>query len=284
VKTKNEFCNRMQVVFCCLYYRCHHYSEAMIQALIEELNPQAVRMTSNDTKRIWQSFQVLQTEIVARHMQLATFFVKHTERGQLYAQDATRRRGNKSKIPHLSSAEILEALQLSSGALRLLWMPIVPVVTGEWAVSTTTDGADLENYAAYFRNFTGGFVGIIARLYSSQKEQISTSIQVGFFSANSHLKVDREWSNWNLGSSEVQLYWNGTSLSESDRGKFNTYIAEISTIVGSSLEREDDGILADDRDSDAVRISSDLVEEANEVIARRMDFDAEFRETGGVRM
>jgi hypothetical protein len=38
VKTMNEFYNRMQVVFCCLYYRCHHYSEGMMQALIEELN------------------------------------------------------------------------------------------------------------------------------------------------------------------------------------------------------------------------------------------------------
>jgi hypothetical protein len=120
----------------------------------------------------------------------------------LYVQDATRHCG-KSKIPHLSSAEILKVLQLLSGALRLLWIPIVPIVTGEWAVSTTTDGADLGNYAAYFRNFTGGFVGIIARLYSSQKEQISTSIQVGFFSANSHPKVDCEWPNWNLRSSEI---------------------------------------------------------------------------------
>jgi hypothetical protein len=163
-------------------------------------------------------------------------------------------------------------------------MPIVPVVTGEWAVSTTTDGADLGNYAAYFRNFTGGFVGIMARLYSNQKEQISTSIQLGFFSANSHPKVDREWPNWNLGSSEVQLYRNGVFLSERDREKFNTYIARISTIAGSNPEHEDGGILADDGDSDADRISSDLVEEAKEVTARPMDFDAEFCETGGIGM
>lgn len=108
------------VVFRCLYYRCKRYSEEMKQALIDELIPQVFRLTSHDTKGIGQRFQTLQTEIATRHMQLATLFVKQTERGQVYTQEATRLRGSGSGIPQLGPEEILEALQLTSGALRLL--------------------------------------------------------------------------------------------------------------------------------------------------------------------
>lgn len=254
-----------------------------MQALIAELKPQVVRLTSRDAKEIGRRFQTLQTEIAACHMQLATFFVKHTERGQVYMQEAARHRGNKRKIPQLSSEEILEALQLSSGALRLLWMPIVPVVTGEWALSAATDGSDLGNCAAYFRTFTGDFLGVIARLYTDQKEQISTSAQVAFLADHSHPKVDREWPNWNLESSEVKLYQNGVFLSERDRRKFNTYITQISTIAGTNPEHEEDGNLADDGDNDGGgRISSMLGEGPKEITARPMELGSEFRETGGI--
>jgi len=63
-----------------------------MQALIEELNPRVFRLTIHDTKEIGKRFQILQAEIAARHMQLATFFVKRTERGQAYTQEATRSR------------------------------------------------------------------------------------------------------------------------------------------------------------------------------------------------
>jgi hypothetical protein len=284
VKTKNEFYNRMQVVFCCLYYRCHYYSEEMIQALIEELNPQVIRLTTHDTKEIGKRFQILQTEIATRHMQLATFFVKRTERGQAYTEEATRSRGNKIKIPQLSSNEILEVLQLTSGALRLLWMPIVPIVTGEWTVSAGTGGSDLGDYAAYFRTFTGNFVGIIARLYTDRMAQFSTSAQVTFFSANSHPKVDREWPNWNLETSAVKLYQNGVFLTERDRQRFSAYIAQISVIAGTTPEREHDRNLAGENDNDGGRIFSALNEEAEEITGRPMEFGSEFCETGGIGM
>jgi hypothetical protein len=164
-------------------------------------------------------------------------------------------------------------------------MPIVPVVTGEWALSAATDGSDLGNCAAYFRTFTGDFLGVIARLYTDQKEQISTSAQVAFLADHSHPKVDREWPNWNLESSEVKLYQNGVFLSERDRRKFNTYITQISTIAGTNPEHEEDGNLADDGDNDGGgRISSMLGEGPKEITARPMELGSEFRETGGIGM
>jgi len=255
-----------------------------MQALVTELNPPPIRLMSNDTKKIWERFQTLQAVIVARHARLATFFVKYTEQGQVYMQNATKRHGNKSKIPRLDSKEILEALQLSSGALCLLWMPIVPVVTGEWAVSTATDGSDLGNCPSYLRTFTADFIGIIARLYSNQKEEIFTSVQVRFFSANSHPNVDREWPNWNFESSEVNLYRNGVFLSKRDCEMFDSYIDRISTIAGVNSEDEDDEILSDEGDSDGDRISSLLGKEAKEITSRPMEFGSEFGETGGIGM
>jgi len=284
VKTKNEFYNRMQVVFCCLYYRYHHYSEEMMQALIEELNPQVFRLTTHDTKEIGKMFQILQTEIATHHMQLTTFFLKHTKRGQTYTQAATRSRGSKIKIPQLSSNEILEALQLTSGALRLLWMPIVPIVTGEWTISAGTDGSDLGHCAAYLRTFTGDFVAVIARLYTDRMEQFSTSAQVTFFSASSHPKVDREWPNWNLETSAVKSYENSVFLTERDRQRFRAYIAQVSVIAGVIPECENDRNLADEKDNDGGRISSALSEEAEEITGRPIEFGSEFRETGSIGM
>jgi len=48
---------------------------------------------------------------------------------------------------------------------------------------------------------------------------------LGFFSANSHPKVDREWPNWNLESSEVELYVPDWCLSERDHKKFNDILS-----------------------------------------------------------
>jgi len=102
-----------------------------MQTLVTELNPLPIHLTSNNVKKIWKRFQTLQAIIVAWHVWLSTFFVKHTKQGQVYMQNTTKYRGNKSKIPCLDSKEILESLQLLSDALRLLWMAIVTVITGE---------------------------------------------------------------------------------------------------------------------------------------------------------
>lgn len=83
MKTKNEFYSRMQVVSAASITDAITIRK-MMQALIEEFNPQVVRLTSYNTMEIGQRFQTLQTKITTCHMQLATFFVKHTERGQVY--------------------------------------------------------------------------------------------------------------------------------------------------------------------------------------------------------
>ncbi|KAI5845539.1 hypothetical protein BZA05DRAFT_447872 [Tricharina praecox] len=281
-KSKDDFFNRMQVAFCCLFYRCHYYSEKMILAVVNELDPQVFQLSEDDNKKIGKRFEILLTEIASIHMRLTTYFVKETTRGKTLSKEVARCRAAKVKLPKLDPKEVLEALQLTPRTVRLLWMPIVPVVAEEeWGPS------DAGEYMVYFRTLTGIFLARMARLFSERREQLTTHAQILLFSDNSHPKADREWPTWNLERSGLKHYVNGVFLTEVDRKKIDSYFSRQDKLVGAKRPQDadsEDAVDEVDKGSPVATATDLLGGSQNEVTGRPIYFGSEFRETGGVGM
>jgi len=130
VKTKDEFYNRMRVVFYCAYYRCHHCSEEVTgtdwRAQSTSLSLDVPRYEGNRSDVSNASNQDFHTSYEVRHL-----FLLSTLRG---AKCIRKKRLDAvvARAKYLNSVpKNFWRLSSSSGALCLFWIPMVSVVTGE---------------------------------------------------------------------------------------------------------------------------------------------------------
>jgi hypothetical protein len=206
---------RLQVLFAYMFYRCSYYPENMIKAILALVRPPHFRATAGELNDAQHLILSLQGTVMRTHMRLTTHFIKNTDYGREFFEEAEKRRRSKLKLPELDVMRVMENLEVSVAVVRTVWYPLAAVVpVALWHPIDTVD-SDFEECetdtptVALFRFFSAEIVAKTARVWTASQQELRPHVQVAILKDISTILRASPWPPLVVTGNSLRIFRKG---------------------------------------------------------------------------
>jgi hypothetical protein len=214
---REEYMQRLQVLFAYLFYRCSHFSEGMLQIVLSVVRPPILRASAAELKEVQELLLALTSTIIRGHMRLTTHFIKNTDYGREYYETAEKRRRSKLRLPDLNVDQIISTLDLPVPVVRVLWYPLAAVVPAHlWSAIPRADGEEwkIQSEAdtpvlAGFRLVSAEIVARTARVWTASQDELSSHAQVAVLKDISPMLFVTPWPQLSVTTKFIRFFRKG---------------------------------------------------------------------------
>jgi hypothetical protein len=206
---------RLQVLFAYMFYRCSYYPENMIKAILALVRPPHFRATAGELNDAQHLILSLQGTVMRTHMRLTTHFIKNTDYGREFFEEAEKRRRSKLKLPELDVMRVMESLEVSVAVVRTVWYPLAAVVpVALWHPIDTVD-SDFEECetdtptVALFRFFSAEIVAKTARVWTASQQELRPHVEVAILKDISAILRASPWPPLVVTGNSLRIFRKG---------------------------------------------------------------------------